>query len=81
MKQKTLTALRLLLPLLLLAAGSPPSGGLGLIFEQIETMGARQWLNITAGSLVSRAAAAVPVAGRAAHTLSHPPGSFNRDTA
>jgi hypothetical protein len=74
MKKKALIVLQLFLPLLLLALGSGQSGGLGLIFQQIETMGARQWLNVTAGSLVSRAAAVAPVPERLADSL--PPFSF-----
>jgi hypothetical protein len=69
MKKKALIILQLFLPLLLLALGSGQSGGLGLIFQQIETMGARQWLNVTAGSLVSRAAAVAPVPERLADSL------------
>jgi hypothetical protein len=71
MKKKALTALHLLLPLLLLVMGSGQSGGVGLIFEHIQTMGARQWLNVAAGSLVSRAAAVAPIADRIAAGFPH----------
>ena len=60
MKKKALAAVRLLLPLLMLAAGSGSSGGLGIIVEQIQAIGPRQWLNVATASLVSRAAAAAP---------------------
>jgi hypothetical protein len=71
MKKKAVTALSLLLPLLLLVMGSGQSGGVGLIFEHIQTMGARQWLNVAAGSLVSRAAAVAPISDRIADSFPH----------
>jgi hypothetical protein len=53
MKNKALSALRLLLGLLVFAAGSDQTGGFGIVLQQIETIGARQWLNLMAGTLVS----------------------------
>ena len=41
MKHKTLRGLQLVLGLLLFAAGSPRPGGLELLVQQIEVMGAR----------------------------------------
>jgi hypothetical protein len=60
MKKKALTAARLFLSLLMLTAGSGSSGGLGIIVDQIQAIGPRQWLNVATASLVSRAAAAAP---------------------
>ncbi len=53
MKCKALSALRLLLGLLAFAAGSDQTGGFGLVLQQIETIGPRQWLNLMAGTIVS----------------------------
>jgi hypothetical protein len=53
MKYKALSALRLLLGLLVFAAGSDQTGGFGLVLAQIETIGPRQWLNLMAGTIVS----------------------------
>jgi len=58
MKYKVLLGLRLLLGLVLFAAGSGQPGGLGLVVQQIETIGPRQWLSLVAGSVVSSAARA-----------------------
>jgi len=55
MKYNALFGLRLLLGLVLLAAGSGQTGGLGLVVQQIETIGPRQWLSLMAGSIVSSA--------------------------
>jgi len=55
MKYKALFGLRLLLGLLLFATGSSQTGGLGLVVQQIETIGPRQWLSLMAGSIVSSA--------------------------
>ena len=55
MKCKALSALRLLLGLLVFAAGGDQTGGLGLVVQQIETIGPRQWLNLMAGTIVSGA--------------------------
>jgi hypothetical protein len=52
MKSKALSALRLLLALLVFAAGTDQSGGFGLVVQQIETIGPRQWLNLMAGTIV-----------------------------
>jgi hypothetical protein len=55
MKYKAFFGLRLLLGVLLFAAGSGQIGGLGLVVQQIETIGTRQWLNLMVGSIVSSA--------------------------
>jgi hypothetical protein len=52
MKSKALSALRLLLGLLVFAAGSDQTGGFGLVLTQIEAIGPRQWLNLMAGTIV-----------------------------
>jgi hypothetical protein len=61
MKYKALFGLRLVLGLLLFASGSGQTGGLGLVVQQIETIGPRQWLSLMAGSIVFSA----PVSHRA----------------
>jgi hypothetical protein len=53
MKYKALSALRLLLGLLVFAMGSDQTGGFGLVLQQIETIGPRQWLNLMAGTIVT----------------------------
>jgi hypothetical protein len=53
MKYKSLFWLRLLVGLVLFAIGSGQTGGLGLVVQQIETIGPRQWLSLMAGSIVS----------------------------
>jgi hypothetical protein len=58
MKYKTLFSLRLLVGLVLFAVGSGQTGGLGLVVQQIETIGPRQWFSLMAGSIVSSAARA-----------------------
>ena len=55
MKYKTLFALRLLLGLVVLAIGNGQTGGLGLVFQQIEAIGPRQWLNLMAGTIAPNA--------------------------
>jgi len=67
MKHKTLRGLQLVLGLLLFAAGSPRPGGLELLVQQIEVMGARQWLGLIAES------ASAPVSQRIPAPL---PGRF-----
>jgi len=52
MKYKALFGLRLVLGLLLFASGSGQTGGLGLVVQQIETIGPRQWLSLMAGSII-----------------------------
>jgi hypothetical protein len=58
MKYKTLFWLRLLVGLVLFAAGGGQTGGLGLVVQHIETIGPRQWLSLMAGSIVSSTARA-----------------------
>lgn len=65
MKYKALFGLRLVLGLLLFASGSGQTGGLGLVVQQIETIGPRQWLSLMAGSIVFSA----PVSQRIARAF------------
>jgi hypothetical protein len=58
MSSRHLSWLRLLVGLVLFATGSGQTGGLGLVVQQIETIGPRQWLSLMAGSMVSSAARA-----------------------
>jgi len=64
MKHRTLRGLQLLLGLVLFAVGSGQPGGFDLVVQQIEIMGARQWLGLMAGSAINplseRVAAALP---------------------
>jgi hypothetical protein len=69
MKFKTLFGLRLLLGLLLLAAGSGQTGGVDLVVQQIRTIGPRQWLSLVAGSIVSDAPVVAPVSQRIARAF------------
>jgi hypothetical protein len=69
MKRKAIFGLRLLLGLLALAIGSGQTGGLGLVVQQIETMGPRQWLGLMAGSIVSSTPVIAPVGERIARAL------------
>jgi hypothetical protein len=69
MRHKAFCGLRLLLSLFLFAAGSPQGGGLGLVFQQIEIIGARQWLNLLAGSMVSGTPVVAPVSQRIARAF------------
>jgi hypothetical protein len=61
MKCKALFGLRLLLGLVLLAIGNGQSGGLDIVVQHIQTVGARQWLGLMAGSIASQ----TPVIARA----------------
>jgi hypothetical protein len=65
MKYKALFGLRLVLGLLLFASGSGQTGGLGLVVQQIETIGPRQWLSLMAGSIIFSA----PVSQRIARAF------------
>jgi hypothetical protein len=67
MKFKVLFGLRLLLGLLLFAAGNGQTGGLDLVVQQIRTIGPRQWLSLMAGSIVSNAP--MPVSQRIARAI------------
>jgi hypothetical protein len=69
MKHKTLRWLQLLLGLLLFGAGSGQPGGIDLVVQQIETIGARQWLSLMAGSIVSSAPVITPVSQRIARAF------------
>ena len=69
MKYKALSGLRLLLGLILFAVAGGPSGGLDVVVQHIQTVGARQWLSLMAGSVVSSAPAVAPVSRRIARVL------------
>ena len=73
MKHKTLRGLQLLLGLLLFAAGSGQTGGVGLVVQQIEAVGARQWLSLMAGSIVSSTPLVTPMSQRIARAFSSLP--------
>ena len=64
MKHQALRWLRLSLGLLLFAAGGGQAGGFDLVAQQIQVMGARQWLGLMAGSAIAplsqRIAGALP---------------------
>jgi hypothetical protein len=60
MQHKAFRGLQLALGLLLFAAGGGQPAGLGLVVQQIEMIGARQWLGLMAGSAMA------PVSGRIA---------------
>jgi hypothetical protein len=75
MKRKACWGLHLLLGLFLFAAGSGQPGGLGLVVQQIELVGARQWLNLLAGSMISSA----PVSQRIARTFPGRPVALPAD--
>jgi len=64
MKHQASRWLRVLLGLLLFAAGGGQGGGFDLVAQQIEIMGARQWLGVMAGSAIA------PVSQRIAGALS-----------
>jgi hypothetical protein len=65
MKHQASRWLRVLLGLLLFAAGGGQPGGFDLVAQQIESMGARQWLGLMAGAAIA------PVSQRIAGTLPH----------
>jgi hypothetical protein len=63
MKYETLRWLRVVLGLLLVAAIGGQPGGFDLVAQQIQIMGARQWLGLMAGSAIG------PVSQRIAGAL------------
>jgi hypothetical protein len=65
MKHQASRWLRVLLGLLLFAAGGGQGGGFDLVAQQIEVMGTRQWLGLMAGAAIA------PVSQRIAGTLPH----------
>jgi len=73
MKHKALRASQLLFGLLLFAAGGGQPGGLDLVVQQIETVGARQWLGLMARSAVA------PVSERVAAAFPRQPAAPVRD--
>ena len=81
MKHQASRLLRVLLGLLLFAAGGGQGGGFDLVVQQIEIMGTRQWLGLMAGATIA------PVSQRIAGTLPHrltplawvEPASVSRD--
>jgi hypothetical protein len=52
-QHKALHGLQIVLGLLLFAAGGGQPAGLGLVAQQIEMIGARQWLGLMAGSAMA----------------------------
>jgi len=76
MKYKALFGLRLLLGLILFALIGGSSGGLDVVVQHIQTVGARQWLSLMAGSVVSGAPAVAPVSRRVARALHNRSVSF-----
>jgi len=71
MKHKALRGLRVVLGLIVFAAGmvfaaGGQSDGLRVLVQQIETIGARQWLGLVAGSIVPGALVTGPLIGRIA---------------
>jgi len=76
MKCKALFGLRLLLGLIMFALVGGSSGGLDVVVQHIQTVGARQWLSLMAGSVVSSAPAVAPVSRRIAHALHNPSVPF-----
>jgi hypothetical protein len=63
MKHQALRWLRVSLGLLLFAAGGGQPGGFDLMAQQVQVMGARQWLGLMAGAAIA------PVSQRIAGTL------------
>jgi hypothetical protein len=59
----------MLLGLIALALGNGQTGGLGLVVQQIETIGPRQWLGLMAGSIVSNTPVLAPVREHVARAL------------
>jgi hypothetical protein len=68
-----------LLGLLLFVVGSRQPGGFDLVIQQIEFIGARQWLSLLAGSIVSSAPVITPVSRRIARAFPHGPVPFTGD--
>jgi len=62
--RKARYGLQLLLGLFLLASGSGQPGGLDLVVQQIEIVGARQWFSLMAGSIASSTPIIAPVSHR-----------------
>ena len=73
MKRKALCGLHLLFSLALFAIGPGSTGGFRVFAQQIQTIGARQWLGLMAGSVVASTPVLAPVSRRIA-------GSFGRQT-
>jgi hypothetical protein len=63
MKHQALRWLRVSLGLLLFAAGGGQPGGFDLVAQQVQVMGARQWLGLMAGAAIA------PVSQRIAGAL------------
>ena len=63
MKHQALRWSRVLLGLVLFAAGGGQPGGFDLVAQQVQIMGARQWLGLMAGAAIA------PVSQRIAGTL------------
>jgi hypothetical protein len=69
MQHHALHGLQLALGLLLFAAAGGQPAGLGVVVQQIEMIGARQWLGLMAGSAMA------PVSERIAATFARRNGS------
>ena len=63
MKHQALRWSRVLLGLVLFAAGGGQPGGFDLVAQQVQIMGARHWLGLLAGAAIA------PVSQRIAGTL------------
>jgi len=72
MKHQALRGLRILLSVVVFAAVGGRSGGLDLFVQQINAIGARQWLVLMAGSMVPTALAVTPLVERITHSLPRP---------
>ena len=72
MKRKALGGLHLLFSLALFAIGPGSAGGFRIFAQQIQIMGARQWLGLMAGSVVASTPVLAPVSRRIAGSFSRP---------
>jgi hypothetical protein len=79
-KSKLLLGLRILLSVVVLAAAGSRSDGLGLAVQQIRIIGARQWLGLTAGSIVASVPVIAPLSNRIAGSLPTEPPSADSGT-
>jgi hypothetical protein len=75
MQPQALRGLQLVLGLVLFAAGGGQPIGLGVVAQQIEMIGARQWLGLMAGSAVA------PLSERIAAALPRRPAAQAREVA
>jgi len=74
MKHKALRGLRVVLSLVVFfAAGGGQQDGVNLLVHQIRTIGARQWLGLMAGLIVTGAPVIAPLTERIARSLPRRP--------